>query len=163
MADRKKMLMDRIEIMSILCSKSSSFWHVIKISCVQIPLIITSSVMALLNAMADDGNNMRLPNIIVNSLSVFLMSLNNQLKIYEKADGFNQLCNSFTELLHAIEGAEDISAEQLMRFVEKYDDLVKQSPQIPQHIKSNVRNMYGGKKHLPIFINGIPVVNEDNV
>ena len=50
MDERVIKLLDKCEAMSLLCSKAASYWNVIKIS-FQIPLIFTSSIMCIMNAL----------------------------------------------------------------------------------------------------------------
>ena len=53
----------------------------------EIPLNLTSSGMCILNSF-DDGNGfMKIPNAVVNEVSV-LLSYNNQLKVFEKVQNF---------------------------------------------------------------------------
>ena len=160
-----KMLNDRCEIMALLCSRSSAYWNHWKLS-VQLPLIITSSSMAILNSFADDGSGMQIPNVIVNSVSVLLMTMNNSLKIFEKVESFRSQSQAFIELSHEIEAlGDELSSIEVNALVSKYDMINKSVSweSIPSWIKSRVRNDFGGKKHLPLNINGVPVLEEGRI
>ena len=122
--DRIQILIDRAEIMSVLCSKSSVLWFQLKMV-FQIPLIFTSSAMVILNSYFKDNDNvkMKLPNIIINSVNVLMMTSMNMLKIVEKAEHFKQKANDFFKLSHQIEACRSIdqmSNEKLITFQEKY-------------------------------------------
>ena len=91
--------------MAVLCSRSSSYWNHWKVA-IQIPLILVSSCMAILNSFSDDGSDMRVPNVFVNAVSVLLMSLNNSMKVFEKVESFRAQAQAFIELSHEIEAME---------------------------------------------------------
>ena len=63
--ERLNMLLDKCEAMSVLCQKATQHWSLIKFT-FQIPLIITSSVMCILNSFDNDKGNMKIPNVVVN-------------------------------------------------------------------------------------------------
>jgi len=52
--------------------------------CFNIPLVLTSSAMCIINSISGDANPMKIPNIIVNAISVLIMSLNHSVKASEK-------------------------------------------------------------------------------
>ena len=54
MFDKNKLL-DKCEAMCMLTSKASSHWNIIKIW-FQIPLVITSSAMCIINSISEDAN-----------------------------------------------------------------------------------------------------------
>ena len=86
MEQRLIALLDKCEALSLLCSKATSHWSMIKFI-FQIPLILTSSVMCILNSFEKDGeNNMKIPNVVVNGVSVLLLSLQSNLKVPEKVE-----------------------------------------------------------------------------
>ena len=80
MFDKNKLL-DKCEAMTLLCTKASSHWAFIKF-CFNIPLVVTSSAMAICNSISEDANTMKIPNIVVNAVSVLIMSLNNSCLLY---------------------------------------------------------------------------------
>ncbi len=67
-------LLDKNEAMTLLTSKTVTHWSLVKF-CFNIPLVLTSSVMCIINSITDNAEDMKIPNIIVNSIRVLIMSL----------------------------------------------------------------------------------------
>ena len=88
--DECQQLLDKCEAMAILSNRANEYWGLIK-TIFQIPLILTGSVMCILNSFDDNKGTMKIPNVIVNGLSVLLMSYQNQLKVAEKVEIFKSL------------------------------------------------------------------------
>ena len=125
------------------------------------PLNFTSSAMVILNSYFkdDDDVKMKIPNIIVNSVNVLMMTSMNMLKVVEKAEHFKQKSNDFLELSHHLEASrsiEQLNNEKLITYQEKYDMLISSLivESIPEHIKKVVKIMFEGHKTLPLLING---------
>ncbi len=59
-------LLDKNETMTLLTSKTTTHWSLVKF-CFNIPLILTSSTMCIINSITDNTEDMKIPNIIVNS------------------------------------------------------------------------------------------------
>ena len=70
----KSKLLDKCEAMTLLCTKASSHWSLVKF-CFNIPLVFTSSAMCIINSISTDANNVKVANIVVNAISVLIMSL----------------------------------------------------------------------------------------
>ena len=51
----KQKLLDKCEAMTLLCTKASTHWSFIKF-CFNIPLVITSSPMCIINSISEDAN-----------------------------------------------------------------------------------------------------------
>jgi len=156
MDERAIKLYDKCECMSLLCAKANNRWSFIKFI-FQIPLILTSSVMCILNSFDDGKGNMKIPNVVVNGVSVLLVSYQSNLKVAEKCELFKNLSNQFLQLAHEVEGREP---EQLDRnavnaLIEKYDSLVHAClfEDIPKSIKLEVVKIFEGKS-LPLQLNG---------
>ena len=156
MFDKNKLL-DKCEAMTLLCTKASSHWSFIKF-CFNIPLVITSSVMAICNSISEDANSMKIPNIVVNAVSVLIMSLNNSIKPAEKFETFKKLSQQFMVLSQEVEGIEeDITKEKADILVLKYDNLIADCSfeEIPEKYKLLVAAKYSeADRHVPIQING---------
>ena len=154
---RIQQLLDKCEAMSILCNRANEYWGIIK-TAFQIPLILTGSVMCILNSF-DDGKttDMKIPNVIVNGLSVLLLSYQNQLKVVEKVETYKSLTNSFLLLAHQIEGLEqdEIDRNMVNNLTDKYDTFVMtcEFRDIPKRYKLEVRKIMQGKT-LPLQLNG---------
>ena len=94
MDNKKIKLLDKCEAMTLLCTKAASYWSFIKF-CFNIPLVITSSAMCIINSISQDANFIKIPNIVVNAVSVLLMSLTNSIKASEKFELFKKLSQQF--------------------------------------------------------------------
>jgi len=81
------------------------------------------------NFESENNQTMRLANIVVNAVSVLVLSVQNNLKASEKVELFKSLAISYIELAHKIEGLEDeeLTCENLNAFTQKYDHLLKQT------------------------------------
>jgi len=90
----KDKLLDKCETMKLLCTKACTYWNMVKI-CFNIPLVLTSSAMCIINSISEDANKMKIPNIVVNVMSVLIMSLNNSVKTSEKFECLKQLSQQF--------------------------------------------------------------------
>lgn len=154
--ERLNMLLDKCEAMSVLCQKATQYWSLIKFT-FQIPLIITSSVMCILNSFDNDKGNMKIPNVVVNGASVLILALQNNLKVPEKVELFKNLSNNFLQLAHQIEGMEkeELSKNAINGLTEKYDSLVIQCQfeDIKKSIKMEVIELWEGRS-VPLQLNG---------
>jgi len=154
----KLKLLDKCECLTLLCTKGSSYWSLIKF-CFNIPLVLTSSAMCIINSISEDANSVKIPNIVVNAISVLIMSITNSVKPSEKFDIFKRLQQQFMELSVEIEAIEDddISQEQYNIFVLKYENLLRDLPfeDIPTTYKSSVAQAYqNAGRNIPIQLNG---------
>lgn len=154
--ERLNMLLDKCEAMSILCQKATQHWSLVKFA-FQIPLIITSSVMCILNSFDNDKGNMKIPNVVVNGASVLILALQNNIKVPEKVELFKSLSNNFLQLAHQLEGIEEeeISKNNINIFTEKYDSYVIQCQfeDVPKKIKLEVIDLWEGRS-IPLQLNG---------
>jgi len=156
MDERCIKLYDKCECMALLCQKACNHWSLIKFI-FQIPLILTSSVMCILNSFDDNKGNMKIPNVVVNGVSVLLISYQSNLKVSEKCELFKNLSNAFLQLAHEIEGKDPdgIDRNAVNILIEKYDSLIAncQFEDIPKGIKVEVIKIFEGKS-LPLQLNG---------
>ena len=148
---------DKCFIYNILCERSSEYYSHLK-SIVNIPLIISSSIMTILNSGSFDAESMKVPNIVINAMTVLLMSLINNFKVVEKCSNFKALTLKYQQLLHYIEDKlandKNIDGENVREIVKLYDDLASQNEfSIPNHIKNKIKQMYHGKQTLPNILN----------
>jgi hypothetical protein len=115
--------------------------------------------MCIINSISEDANSVKIPNIVVNAISVLIMSITNSVKPSEKFDIFKRLQQQFMELSVEIEAIEDddISQEQYNIFVLKYENLLRDLPfeDIPTTYKSSVAIAYqNANRNIPIQLNG---------
>jgi hypothetical protein len=106
--------------------------------------------MAIINSITSDGNDLKLYNIIVNSVSVLIISLNNSIKSGEKADNLKKLSQSFLLLVSEIENDEK---KDLHLYNIKFDNLINdiEFSDINTSIKKQV-NMLFDDDELPLQI-----------
>ena len=150
----KNKLLDKCEAMTLLCTNAASYWSFVKF-CFNIPLVLTSSTMCIINSISEDANAVKVPNIVVNAVSVLIMSLNNSIKPAEKFETFKKLSQQFMILSQEIEGIEGDIPKDL--FMLKYDNLIQDCAfeEIPQKYKMMVANKYTeANRYVPIQING---------
>ena len=157
MFDKIKLL-DKCEALTLLCSKAATHWSFIKF-CFSIPLVITSSAMCIINSISTDANSVKIPNIVVNAISVLIISLNNNIKAGEKFESFKKLSQQFMVLSQEIEAIdEDITKEKVALLMLKYDNLINDTSfeEIPEKYKILVATKYTeADRHVPIQINGV--------
>jgi hypothetical protein len=156
MDNRAYKLYEKCEAMSLLCGKATNHWSLVKFI-FQIPLILTSSVMCILNSFDEGNGNMKIPNVVVNGVSVLLISYQSNLKVAEKCELFKNLSNQFLQLAHEIEGKnpEELDRNVVNTLIEKYDALISTClfEDIPKSIKLEVIKIFEGKS-LPLQLNG---------
>jgi hypothetical protein len=142
-------LKSKAEALSLTCNLANVYWSRVKM-CFNIPLVLTSSVMAIINSITSDGNDLKLYNIIVNSVSVLIISLNNSIKASEKADNFKKLSQSYLLLVSEIENDEK---KDLHLYNIKFDNLINdiEFSDINTSIKRQV-NMLFDDEELPLQI-----------
>ena len=70
----KDKLLDKCEAMTLLCTKACTYWSMVRF-CFDIPVVLTSSAMCIINGISEDANRMKIPNIVVNAISVLICRL----------------------------------------------------------------------------------------
>jgi hypothetical protein len=150
-------LLDKSEAMTLLTTKAASHWSFIKF-CFNIPIVITSSAMCIINSISEDASTVKIPNIVVNAISVLIISLNNSIKAGEKFELFKKLSQQFMQLSQEIENIEEeITKEKADILTLKYDNLISDTnfEDIPEKFKLLVASKYTeAERHVPIQING---------
>jgi hypothetical protein len=154
----KLQLLDRSEALTLLTTRASSFWSRINFV-LNFPLVITSSAMCIINSISDDGNSVKIPNIVVNAISVLMMSIINNIKAAEKYDTFKRLSQAFLELAQEIDSIEgnEVDIDKYNMLVLKYDNLIRSCDfeHIPNKIRTEVSMLFqNNNKHVPIQLNG---------
>jgi len=149
---------DKTYIYQILTTKTNEYYSQIK-QIINIPLIISSSLMTILNSGSFDPESMKVPNIVINACTALLISLINNYKIVEKQQTFRNLSLKYMNLLHDIEDKivndTNLEADEVRTIIKQYDDLISQTEYIiPTRIKNKIKNQYQGKLYLPVILNG---------
>ena len=149
---------DKAYVMNVLLTKSYERYAFIK-QITNIPLILSSSAMAIVNSSSFSGEEVKLPNIIINSLTALTISLIGNFQINQKEILFQNLSSKFLKLTHQIEddltnNIEDIDKADVKGYIDNYDSLIENITYvIPSDIQDHVKKMYCGKKCLPAFLN----------
>ena len=140
--------------MVLLCSKANSYWSMIKFA-FNIPLVLTSSAMCIINSVSDDANTVKIPNIVVNAISVLIMSLNNSIKASEKCDLFRRLSQQFLLLAGQIENDNEITDSDFRLITLKYENLINDVlfEEIPNRYKLQVAESFKNRC-VPLQLNG---------
>ena len=149
---------DKTYITSILCSQSAEYFSFLR-SIINIPLILSSSTMTVLNSMDEGNNNMKYDNIVLNAWTSLILSLVGNFKLPEQATNFSQIQVKMNKLCHQIEDKltidlESCKIEDIRHFINDYDALYEQLDySFPNFIKNRVKKVYSGKKVLPNILN----------
>lgn len=156
---------DQAFIYSILCYKAFSFYNMLKY-CFNLPLIITSSLMSVLNSNNNqDDDRMKILNISFNIFTALMLVINNNLKFESRADHFKALHMKFLKLTHQIEKInmdDEVLDKHIINEIRHEYDAIAETVQfeIPNHICKSVRDQYMTKKTLPLIINGVKKKDE---
>jgi len=149
---------DKAYITAILCSQSSEHFSFLK-SLINVPLILSSSVMTVLNSMSDNTNEMKYANIILNCWTSLILSLVGNFKLTEQMTNFKMVEIKQNKLTHKIEDLlsldlESTKIEDIRLIINEYDVLNESLDYpFPNFIKNRVKNIYKDKKTLPNTLN----------
>ena len=156
-------LLSKTEALVLLCSKASGYWSMIKFG-FNIPLVLTSSAMCIINSISEDANEVKIPNIVVNAISVLIISLNNSIKASEKCDLFRRLGQQFLLLAGQIENDDEITDNEFNLLALKYENLVNDIlfEEIPNRFKTQVIESFKDR-YLPLQLNGCSGNNKNYV
>ena len=149
---------DKSYVSKILCTETSNFYSFIK-NLVNIPLILSSSIMTVLNSSDFDSQQMRIPNIISNSSTSLILSLINNYKLPEKCQTFRNKSIKYMHLTNQIEDSltndmENITIDKIRNYINEYDSIGESLEYgFPSHIKNRIRKRFIDKKKLPNVLN----------
>lgn len=150
---------DKSYVTSILCAQTGEFYSFIR-SMINVPLILSSSVMTIMNSLSNDNtNDMKYANIGLNATTSLILTLIGNFKLAEKVTNFKNIEIKMNKLCHSIEDKltndlENTSTENIRQIINEYDSLNEQLdyPFIG-FIKNRVKRTYLGKKTLPNILN----------
>ena len=147
-------LLSKTEALVLLCSKAGGYWAFVKF-CFAIPLVLTSSAMCVINSISDNAEDVKIPNICVNAVSVLIMSLNNSVKASEKCDLFRRLGQQLLLLTGKIENDNEIDDAEFKLLAMTYENLANdlQFEDVPDRYKRQVAESFKDR-YLPLQING---------
>ena len=153
-------LLDKCESMTLLCTRTATYWSYIKMA-FNIPLVFTNSSLCIINSISTDANTVKIPNIVINAISVLIISLSNNIKASEKFELFKKLSQQFMTLSQEIESLEDNDdkyKEKIGIINLKYENLIQDCAfeEIPYRHKMNVAKLFtDANRYVPIQLNGI--------
>ena len=150
---------DKSYVTSVLCSQSEEFYSFIR-SLINVPLILSSSVMTILNSLNEaNSNDMKYANIALNAATATILSLIGNFKLTEKVTNYRTISFKMNKLCHQIEDKltndlENTNADHIRHFINEYDNLSEQVDfPYPGFIKNRVTKTYQGQKTLPNVLN----------
>jgi hypothetical protein len=110
--------------------------------------------MCIINNISEDANEVKIPNIMVNVISV-IMSLNNNIKTSEKCDLFRRLGQQFLLLSGQMENDNEITDNDFNIIPIKYENLVNDVlfEDIPHRYKIQVTESFKDR-YVPLQLNG---------
>ena len=152
--EQKKLLKnykDKSLIISILAKRSYDFFSTIQ-SFVNIPLILSSTTLAILNSASLTGDAMKIPNIVINSVTGLTLALISNFKISDKVSIFKNLATKMNKLNNRMEEAianDNITAEKLSSFIKEYETLQDTCDfSFPTSIKKKIYERYKNKGYI---------------
>ncbi len=149
---------DKSYVMNVLLEKSYEFYSLIKSIC-NVPLILFSSIMAILNGGIFKPEDMQTSNIVINGLTAMLIGMIGNFKINEKENNFKTLSIKMLKLCHKIEDIlantlETSNGDDVRMIVSEYDSYIEHiEHSFPHHIKEKVKSLYAQKRVMPSFLN----------
>lgn len=149
---------DRAYVSNCLCEEASNWYGKLR-SIINIPILFSNSVMIIFNSSSFSTDDMKIPNIVLNSLTSLLLSIMGNFKLVEKQTNFKSIGLKFNKLCHSIENnltndIDNISIDQINNFITEYDNLNESLDfAFPDFIKTKISKRYYGKKALPNILN----------
>jgi hypothetical protein len=146
--DNLKQYRDRCYINSLLCEASYNFYNMIN-NIFLFPTILGSSILTCLNSSNVDADNVKYINIIINGSITIILAITTQYKIHDRISMFKSFQTKYIKLTHHIESIlntnkdKEISNEELLTIVNKYDNLVEELCfTYPNHIRNKIIKKY---------------------
>lgn len=150
---------DKSYVLSLLCIECSSFYGLIR-SILNIPLILCSSVMTILNSNNRlNQDDLQISNIALNASTALILSVSSSLKLNEKIINFktvgqklNKYCSNVEDIL--ANDMTDINHDTIKKIIDDYNTLNEQIEfGFVSFIKNKIKLKYDGKKTLPNELN----------
>jgi len=153
---------DKAYVYGVLCDRSYELFSLIKSLC-NIPLILITSILSIINASSFDPVEMKMPNVIINASVALIMGMISNFKLSEKESLYKQVNQKMVRHCHNIEdmlnnSLATLDSEDVSNVIKKYDDIVEMNEYpFPNHIKRKITNIYKGKRSLPAVLNCVDV------
>jgi hypothetical protein len=154
---------DKAFVTSILCSKSCAFFSWIR-TLINVPLILSSGAMTILNSMNDINTiEIKYANIVLNSCTVTILSLIGNFKLAERELSFRQAQIKMDKLYHNIEDKLLIDPSNCN--IEDVRDIIKEYIIIYEHLEypipDFIRERFKNGKTSAIVTHTSPQLNVD--
>ena len=126
-----KEIKDKSLVISVLCSKSGTLFSRIR-SFINIPLILSSGAMTILNSMNEaDSGSIKYTNIIINSITATILSLVGNFKLAEREVTYKQTHKKMKKLYYQVDiilrtEPEKINAECVGNITKEYVNIYEQ-------------------------------------
>jgi isoleucyl-tRNA synthetase len=153
-----QMYRDKCYISSLLCEQSSLFYSMLK-NILNIPTILISGIMCILNSGIFSAEELKTTNIIVNGMTTIILSLLNNFKLTETLNNFKSNQIKYTKLLHKIEDSliqndDELTIESIRSYIVEYDNITESVEfDYPHHIKKSIKKRFINKRSLPNILN----------
>jgi len=144
---------DRAFITSLLCGECSDFYSMIR-SIINIPLIVGSSVLTILNSSDINKDDLKISNIIINASTAIMLSMTSTYKLTERIANFKQIQIKMNRINHSIESTinnmDEINNENINKYINDFDTIYEniEYPFV-HYIKKRIIKKYGHSKTLP--------------
>ena len=160
-----KQYKDKSLITSILAKRSFDYFSTIK-TFVNLPLVLSSSSLAILNSANLNAEQMKIPNIIINGITGLTLAMIGNFKISEKAELYKNISNKMTKLNHRIEESlindiDNLDKEKLSNYIKEYESLIELlNYPFPTSVKKKVYEKYKNSGlYLPNSLIGFDDIN----
>ena len=152
-----KQYRDKAFVMSVLCQMTSDYYNRYK-NIISVPLIVSSSIMTILNASDFDSNSMKYSNVVLNTATALVLSMSSAFKVVEKCSAFRSASIKMTKLTHQIEDKilynESLDREDVRDIIMQYDAINESIEYaFPESIKKKVIAIYKGNRVMPNILN----------
>lgn len=154
--DLLKSYKDKSFIMMLLCEQSYNEHTFIK-NIINVPLILVNTAMTALNSIVMNADDMKIPNILLNSTTGVIIGLISSFNIYEKIQSFHQLQCKFNKLSSSIESkminTDSMTDEDIRNIIDTYDNLIDNIDYpISEKIKARIKKQFKEKLDLPSIL-----------
>ena len=149
---------DKAYVYAVLCDRSYELFSLIKSLC-NIPLILITSILSIINASSFDPVEMKMPNVIINASVALIMGMISNFKLSEKESLYKQINQKMVRHCHFIEdmlnnNLDSLDSDDVSEVIKKYDDIVEMNEfPFPHFIKKQITKIYKGKRSLPAVLN----------
>jgi hypothetical protein len=148
---------DKCYVSDILCTMNCDYYKKIR-QIINIPLILSSTVMSIMNSSTFPENDLKIANITLNACTSLLLSLIGNFRIVEKAGSFRNSGLKFNKLCHLIEdklmNQDEVTNETIRQIILDYDNIYESLEfSYSTRSKDKCKKRFVGKRTLPNVLN----------